>query len=245
MPISKPFRRNCRQFTDGSYSLGGKSKYIRHPQFAIAPEHYIRAFLFIQKDLLNLFDYIEPADPNLICYSYRVHELLMRTCIEVEANFKAILMENGYSRAGDWNMTDYKKVNATHHLSPYAVKFPVWYGNRSIGKPFAAWPSGTLTWYQAYNQAKHDRHNNFQLATFESLVDAVSGLAALLASQFYTDDLSPDVGLLAEGPSDNFETAIGNYFRIEFPNDWSPNEQYDFDWQALAQQPDPFDTIAY
>jgi hypothetical protein len=36
-----------------------------HPKFAVDPHHYVRAFLVLQKDLLELFDYIEPADKNL------------------------------------------------------------------------------------------------------------------------------------------------------------------------------------
>ena len=57
------------------------------------PEHYTRAFAILQKDIIGLFEYIEPSDINLVTYSFRIHELLVRTCIEVEANFKAILRE--------------------------------------------------------------------------------------------------------------------------------------------------------
>src|SRR5262245_53611429 len=92
--------------------------------------------LAIQKDMLELFDFIEPADTNLPCYSYRIHELFMRTCIEIEANFKAILTENGYSRSGDWNMNDYRKTETSHLLSAYLVKFPVWQGNQHTRQPF-------------------------------------------------------------------------------------------------------------
>jgi hypothetical protein len=130
MPVSKPYRRMIRQFVDGHYAEGGRWRYIRHRMFATDPEHYVRAFAIIQKDILELFDFVEPADTNLPCYSYRIHELFMRTCIEIEANFKAILAENGYGRSGDWNMTDYQKTEASHLLSAYLVKFPVWQGNQ-------------------------------------------------------------------------------------------------------------------
>jgi hypothetical protein len=131
MVVSRPFRRTVRQFTDGSYAEGGRAGYIRHPRFALDPEHYVRAFFVIQKDLLELFDYIEPADANRQCYSYRIHELFIRACIEVEANFKAILSENGYTRGGDWNMRDdYRKCEASHFMSAYQIKLPVW-GNPS------------------------------------------------------------------------------------------------------------------
>lgn len=96
MGVKRPFRRTCRQFIDNSYANDGKSAYITHEKYAKSPEHYIRAFLLIQKDLHTLFDYIEPSDKNLKTYSYRIHELLLRTCVEIEANCKAILLENGY-----------------------------------------------------------------------------------------------------------------------------------------------------
>jgi hypothetical protein len=54
--------------------------------------------------------YVEPADKNLECYSYRIHALLLRACIELEANCKAILKENGYSKGGNWKIDDYKKI---------------------------------------------------------------------------------------------------------------------------------------
>jgi len=65
MPVSKPYRRTIRQFIDHHYAEGGRWKYIRHPRFATEPEHYVRAFAIIQKDLLELFDFVEPADTNL------------------------------------------------------------------------------------------------------------------------------------------------------------------------------------
>src|ERR1044072_5929622 len=169
MAISKPYYRTCRQFTDGSYSFSGKAQYIEHPSYAKSPEHYIRAFAILLKDMQVLFDYIEPSDKNHSCYSYRIHELLLRACVEVEANCKGILTENGYSKSGDLNMGDYRKININHRLSSYEVKMPFWHGAQNMRKPFEAWasPSDVLLWYRAYNATKHDRHQSFDSATFE------------------------------------------------------------------------------
>jgi hypothetical protein len=249
MAVPKPFKRTCRQFSDGTYSYSGKWMYVLHPQFAKEPEHFVRALQIIQKDILDLFDYIEAADTNLECYSYRIHALHMRTCIEVEANCKAILEENGYSRAGYWNMCDYQRLGNTHHLSAYEVRFPVWRGSQNVRKPFASWSTGGgLGWYQAYNAAKHDRHDQFPQANFRNLLDAVSGLVALLSAQFHTWDFSPSPAGRSTGiggPPQGFDTAIGNYFHVRFPTDWSSSEQYDFDWQKLQSDPDPFQTLIF
>jgi hypothetical protein len=251
MTITKPYRRTCRQFVDGNYQPHGNHDFIADPGFAKAPEQYVRAFLVIQKDLRDLFDYVEPVDENEKCYSYRIHELLMRSCIEVEANCKAILSENGYIQSGkDWNRGDYKKLNATHRLSSFKVKFPVWHGINAVRTPFASWgPSGgDLTWYDAYNAAKHDRHKQFKEANLGSLIDAVAGLVALLTSQFCDYDFEgPYVTQFVDATykGDGFETAVGKYFRVKYPDDWPINERYDFNWEKIKSERDPFQSLTF
>ncbi|MEW6241765.1 MAG: hypothetical protein AB1564_13240 [Chloroflexota bacterium] len=247
MSINRPYRRTCRQFVDGLYTEGGRWGYMIHPKFAQSPEHYIRAFLLLLKDLQELFDYIEPADENLSCYSYRIHALLLRACVEVEANCKAILVENGYTKSGDMNMSDYKKINTTHRLSSYQVKVPYWRGTGDLRTPFSAWSTySTLPWYESYNITKHDRHMGFKEATLGNLLDACCGVLVILSAQFGTNDFSPSNTLLAVGgPNDGMESGIGEYFRVKFPDDWPPELRYDFDWQKLKTEQDPFQTIDY
>lgn len=247
MPVDRPYRRTCRQFVDGRYTEGGRWQYMIHPRYAQSPEHFVRAFLIMLKDLQELFDFLEPADSNLTCYSYRIHALLLRACVEVEANCKAILSENGYSRVGDWNMGDYRKIEKTHLLSGYEVLIPNWTGTRTIRAPFAAWASDVpLPWYQAYNSTKHDRHMRFAEATFDHLLDACCGLLVLLSAQFETNDFSPGETLLAfEGRGDGTKSGIGGYFRVRFPSNWPTELRYDFNWQKLENELDPFRTIDY
>lgn len=247
MPVDRPYRRTCRPFVDGHYTSGGRGGYMAHPKYAQSPEHYVRAFLILLKDLLLLFDHVEPADANLACYSYRIHALLLRACVEVEANCKAVLAENSYNRPGDWTMADYRKIEKTHLLSEYEVLVPNWTGIRSIRAPFKAWAcGGALPWYQAYNTTKHDRHMRFADATFDHLLDACCGLLILLSAQFETNDFSPGETLLAiAGRGDGMECGIGGYFRVRFPNSWPHDLRYEFDWQMLKSDPDPFRTIDY
>jgi hypothetical protein len=256
MAITKPFYRNCRQFADGQYSEGGRWQYIVHFKYAKSPEQYVRAFLLIQKDLQDLFDYIEPGDKNLKCYSFRIHELLMRTCIEVEANFKAVLVENGYERKDEkgkninLDIDDYKKLEKTHRLSSYQVKIPHWYGEKSIRTPFSSWSRAELyspSWYQAYNKTKHNRHEEFHNANFENLIDSVCGLLVVLSAQFYREDFSPSEPCLAlgGGHKDGMESGIGGYFRVSFPDDWPVDDRYDFDWNTLASEDEPFQKLDY
>jgi len=244
MSISRPYRRTCRQFVDGSYP---KWQYITHPKFAQSPDHYVRALLLLLKDLQELFDYVEPADRNLACYSYRIHALLLRACIEVEANCKAILKENGYQKP-KMNIGDYRKIEATHQLASYQVRVPSWSGDQWLRTPFSAWatPNEPLPWYEAYNATKHDRHHSFAAATFEHLLDASCGLLVLLSSQFNTYDFPSGDILLSVGRSnDSFESGIGSFFRVKFPSNWPMEQRYEFNWQELEDEEDPFITFDY
>jgi hypothetical protein len=247
MAISIPYHRICRQFTDGNYAEGGRSEYIEHPKYAMSPEHYVRAFVLLLKDLQDVLDYVEPADRNLCCYSYRIHELLLRACVEVEANCKAILTENCYTKSSDLNMNDYSKINVSHRLSSYELRMPFWHGTRSTRRPFSPWATGGgLPWYQAYNATKHDRHESFDLATLEQAIDAMGGLVVLISSQFYTYDFGPGNNYMTlAGSSDGMESSIGGYFRIRYPTDWPADQRYDFDWQKIKADPDPFAKFDY
>jgi hypothetical protein len=249
MGLAKPFRRTCRQLADGSYAHGGNGRYVTHPAYAKSPEHYVRAFLVLQKDLQELFDYVEPSDQNLTCHSFRIHELLMRGCMEVEASCKAILTENRVPLRENANMMDYRKLEGSHKLSGYEVSVPTWHGTGSKRKPFANWANPpadqALPWYQAYNTTKHNRATNFHEATFEHMLDAVCAVVVLLSSQFCTEDFSKiDFLSSVSGDTDGMTNAIGGYFRVAFPA-WPEDERYEFDWRTLKDEDDPFMNFPY
>lgn len=248
MPHKYPFMRTCRQFVDGTYAESGKWRYIHDKNYATDPEHYVRAFELIQKDLLHLISFIEMADTNLPVYSFRIYELFIRTCVEIETNFKAILIENGYNskrvKSNSLNISDFKKLDSTHRLSSYEVKIPYWKGKHNLIRPFERFalnqssaPSANSTpdWYNAYNLVKHNRHKNFHQASFTNLIQSVCGLVVLLSAQFYTEDFYPgDSSLTARGFNDGMDTAIGGFFRIKFP-DWPIEDQYDFDSEDMKE----------
>lgn len=246
MSVNRPYRRTCRQFVDDRYGSAAEKSYVNHPKFATSPEHYIRAFGVLQKDFKSLLDYIEPAFKNSWCYSFRTHELLIRICIEIEANFKAILSDNDYKSTYQ-NMKDYKMIEKSHLLSSFQVKIPNWRGPGSVLRPFEAWSRSyvatpTLRWYDAYNNAKHDRQANFEDANFGNVVNAIGGLVALLSAQFLDEDFHSGASpVVVSRSEDGFEDAIGGYFRVSYPDDWPATDRYDFNWTQLKNsEDDPF-----
>ncbi|MBB5644897.1 hypothetical protein [Pedobacter cryoconitis] len=261
MGINKPYHRNYRKLKEAPSSGSSSWAYIVDHNYAQHPEHYIRAFSVIQQDILNLFESIEPSDINGITYSFRIHSLLMRTCIELEANFKAILKENTYNpvikkgsnmgspRADNtWTINDFKLVNKTHHLDDYKVELPFWDGIGKDRRPFEAWKRNeSLSWYKAYNDCKHDRLKNFPKANLENLINAYCGLFVLLSSQFRTESFSPGSIGLGVGPIGYYKGnfGIGEFLMITFPGNWDENEMYDFNWSKLGEEQDRFQKINY
>lgn len=41
------------------------------------------------------------------------------------------------------------------------------------------------------------------------------------------------------------ETAIGDYFRVQFPDNWEDIEKYGFNWQDLSMQEEPIERIDF
>jgi hypothetical protein len=119
-----------------------------------------------------------------------------------------------------------------------------------VRTPFSSWGplGGKLTWYDAYNVTKHDRHTQFKKTSFGNLLDAVAGLVALLSSQFCDYDFeSPYVPQWTDDTfeSDGFHTAVGKYFRIKYPADWPENERYEFKWEQIRNDPEPFKSLPF
>jgi len=247
MSITTPFFRCVRPGRDGHYSEGGRWMYVTHPNYAPDAVHYLRAFEVLQQDFQRLLEYIEPADENESTYSFRCMEILLRACGEFEANCKAILGANGYVKKNELKVPDYRKLERTHHLSEYVVRLPVWRGLRAERRPFDRWQSpGGFVWYQDHHGAKHNRHIEFPKASFGNVVDAISAVVALLASQFYTYDFRPQgLGTSIGQPADGFELAIGDYFHVKFPVNWNADDRYAFDWQAVKSDPNPFQVLTF
>lgn len=244
MTITKPYKRVARQFTTGGYGDNGAYEMYRDPRFAADGPHYVRAFQVLYSDFSRLVEYIEPADVNHPCYSFRTYELLLRICTEIETNFKAIFEDNGFEVESP-NLTDYWKIEKSHMLSDYLVKIPVWKGEASVRKPFADWTTThSLKWYRAYNDAKHSRHAKFQEANFENVCDAFAGLAALLYSQFTNEDFSATDNVVL-GPTDGFESFHGDLLQVKPPLDTPNDLRYEFQCSDIESEESPFQNFDY
>lgn len=251
MPLSKPFYRIIRPFTDGEYIPSGKDDevYILSSDYASDRATLIRAYAIIERDLVELFNYIEPADANLCTYSHKMYELLLRVSTEFETNCKAVLNANGYAKASGTNLNiqDYHKIDKASKLSEYKIILDTWLPSQKVFQPFKDWSSGrTLRWYQSYNAVKHDRSTEFREASLENVMASVTGLLSILVSQFHVFAFNPyqSVGAFTEGDDGSLFTDT-SLFKVMLPTSWSQNEQYDFNWNVIKTITTPFDSFSF
>lgn len=222
--------------------------YLYDDRFANQSEKksLITATRLILRDLNSLYDYIEPSDDNLGVYSHRIYELLLRTATEFETNCKGTLKANGYSKPeSDWNIKDYFKISRVARLNEYSLTFERWASPHDF-KPFVEWnPSRreTLSWYDVYNDVKHDRYGNFKKAKLECLMNALAGLICIMHAQ-YGEGMS-HVCFQEYGTTDIYEGIVETpMFTIKAPN-FPDNEKYEFIWETLGNKLYPVQKYAF
>jgi len=151
-----------------------------------------QAYLLIENDLKEIFTFVEPKD-NSSVYSHKIYSLFLRVCTEFENISKQILNFNSIAPEGrEYKMKDYFKMEKDFGLSNYCVynkalgvefsPFYCFYGKDSYSEVMNEFGNGF--WYQAYNEVKHNRSENFNLANLNNTLSAVGGLAVLLFLQY-------------------------------------------------------------
>lgn len=249
MKIQKPYRRIIRPFSlPNSYVYGPHANiYFADNEYAADRFEIIRAYYILEKDLIRLFDFIDPSDTNLSTYSHKTYELLLRASTEFELNARKILTANGYLKSGNWNVKDYNKLNTATRLSEYRLFINIWGNGKKEITPFSEWASiPTLSWYKDYNSVKHNRHDEFHKASLNNVLLAVGAVFAIVFAQFHILIFNQYQNTSSWKSDDNFELSGTNtLFSVILPQTWNEREMYDFHWQDLKGNVDPFQKFMF
>ena len=221
--IIRPLKTEKYNYARGNRDIVYENKYYDRLQL-------IRAFKIIEKDLENLFEYIEPDQSNFKVFSLKLYELFLRICTEYESNCKAILKANKYLKPeNEWGIKSYNLIEVSSKLSSYSVKIS---GLDKTFVPFVDWKNdNSLSWYQDYNEVKHNRNTSFKKANLENVLNAVSGLIVILFSQFhvqmnnYKNDFNP---VINDDEFDSYQ-LIDSLFTITVDYSvWKDDEKYEY-----------------
>lgn len=209
-------------------------EYIINSDYCPERLSLVHSYHILQNDLKKIFDYVDPHDKNLNTFSHRMYELILRACTEFEANCKGILKANGYGKT-HLNIKDYFKINIASKLSEYEIKINVWSPKPLIIKPFEDWKNATyneLSWYQKYNEVKHNRSADFEKANFTTLIYSMAGLYALLSSQFFDQVFQQYQNNIMTAPSsDGFRSTENSLFAVKYPKTFPVSENYEM-WNS-------------
>lgn len=249
MSVVKPYKRLWRPLK--GYDLGCKfinddkpapsTDYIGEELFACQAEleSLVTTAHLIIRDLYEVFNYVEPHEDNMNAFSHRIYELFLRTATEFESNCKGILLANGYKK-NKMNAEDYFKIARAARLSEYAVTFSRWSTAYEF-RPFGTWNSATyapLTWYQDYNDVKHNRYAYFCKANFGNLMNSVAGLLCILHAQI--GEFMDKACFEGFGTCQSNQTKVSNDTFTIYTPEFPEEEQYDFIWDNIANEPDIF-----
>lgn len=256
MSLNKPYYRIVRP---KSYI----PNYAIDARYASDRIQLSRAYINIEKELRNIFDYIEPDERNKNTFSFELYSVLLRACTEVDLNCKLIMEANGVSPIGpNFTMRDYVKLEQSSKLSKYKVIFSNWRNRDSLGNlvyenkeiyPFENFAPQVATapkWYKDYNSVKHNREINLDKANLDNCMSAVAGILVLLYSQFgscciETYGMNKLCWHDIEAYDNSFDANV--IFDIYPPgiSEWLPEEQYEFDWESISYTDEPFDKFMF
>ncbi len=251
MPINKPYFRIIRPKISRNNIIVNQTEnnYITDIRYARNRSTSIRAMHILIEDLKRIFEFIEPSDSisnsNKHVFSHRIFELFLRASTEFESNCNHILKANGYEKPGNWTMKDYFLLNKALKLSEYKLKIPMWYPEPLIIMPFKDWGGresyAPLLWYQDYNKVKHNRYEKFELANLENLLNAIAATFSILYAQFNLLVFHPSqYTIVHDLDEENYHYSGDSYFRVKNCFQWDQEEKYDFNWDELKDEENPF-----
>ena len=231
MPLHKPYPHIYRR---GPRPVVKPYQEARKTPLGI---NYFATYEIFKADLKRLFEYIEPCEENYTVYSHRTFELLVRACVEVESLCKLVFSKNQVRLdQKNANMIRYSDLEGPMKLSEYEVRC---YGfHHAPFKPFRSFlnpvrKERSPSWYRAYNNVKHNRVDQFNLACLENVIQAVGATYVLLVAQY-----GPDLRRVLEDIATGRHMLVPDIFTVQLPLKWSADEQYDFDWNELKQKYD-------
>lgn len=243
MAISKPYYRIFRP--------GAGFDFLKDTRYCNEANELFRALQLLELDLKKVFEYVEPCKDNSKTYSQRLYELLLRACTEFEASAKAILCANSYQKSqDDFTIKDYRLINKATKLSEYKVSLLPWSPVSKVLQPFKDWKrTHELDWYSAYNSVKHNRFAEFSKASLNNVINAIAGVCIIIYSQINYLAITGiphsnqfELGIVDE---DNYLPLVNNsIFSISAPS-WNNNEKYNFNWNELKTDSEPFDKYVF
>ena len=211
---------------------------------------YWSVYKNLEKEVLELSQWVYIDDGQLDTYSVKTADLLMRTAVEIESLAKALYFKHGGTKSDDKDLYFDKdclkllqdkfnigsKVVLVSDVFQYCTKDE----NIMLTPLHNSWKMGKCDWKRAYQAVKHDRYNELKKGNIKHLLRAMASLFML--NLYYTDrvyTLSTDPKAAALDPrmgSDLFSVKF-HTDNINITESAVINKRADYDECAYIVQP--------
>lgn len=172
---------------------------MTHQQFEA---NFWKHYLKYEKNLIQMFDYVEFEAANFSTYSSEFMRLLLSIGSEFDNALRAI-----------YGFQDTERTTISNYASAVLSRYPnitsqkVCVKNRSIVlQPFSGWSvdkaAQSLDFWKAYNDVKHDRIKNYQMASLKNVVNALAALFIIEMFE-YERFFNADATLLVNAPAED------------------------------------------
>ena len=141
--------------------------------------NYWKYYLKLEKEFLEIIDFVELVPENYKVYSIKLMQLLLSLGSEVDAVLRDICQMADTERT---SIADYARIIVEKYPSLRLQRVCVFRSNLIIS-PFQEWdlncPSQSLPFWNAYNTIKHHRATGYPQASLEAVANAVAALFIL------------------------------------------------------------------
>jgi len=143
-------------------------------------------FLSLEKDLVNLKNFVEIHQDNYATYSFELSKVLQLSCSEIDSICrllcKVIDPQNDFpnedTRSG--NIAEYKRIILEKYpkFTQSEILIPD-LGEKIL--PWDEWSSkNSPSWWEEYNKVKHYRHSCFKYANLKNTLYSMSSLMVVI-----------------------------------------------------------------
>lgn len=207
--VDSVWRPGLYYFTDCDQALSITESEKRNAEQAI--------MLLIER-LEEIFLYIHPDTDGLKSYGHKTRELLILACTEVENFWQYYLRKAGLTVSRP-STRDYIKLLTKLHLKEYQFTLDAYPAIPPLC-PFSTWTTGnptkSLSWYNAYNETKHDRDTNFHKSTLLACIEAVAANLVMYSIRFSPHQLTEQSNRFSALYNQHFKGTLINSDRSAF-----------------------------
>lgn len=140
------------------------------------PLYFIVAnYTSLEAQLVDCMEYIPYIQRNMDTVSPKFIPILIESCSLIDSIFRH--MSDGKKH---YNLKEYSSMHE-ERLELEEASSLLLVSPMRILQPFKSWTKTPPEWWQAYNKVKHDRINNYHVATYNYTVLALVGLHQVIA----------------------------------------------------------------